>query len=99
MYEEARNFHHNIGTEHLRPAKKLELERRPIPSSSIQQMKDMAGLSDMPNDEFVAWFQRLVSVCKNLRIITAAHSYDEYLETLTPAAIPVSGENGPHPAA
>lgn len=67
-----------------KPAEKneLELERRPILPSSIQQMKDMAGLSDMPNTKFVAWFQRLVSVCKNLRLITEAKSYDEYLGTL-----------------
>lgn len=86
-----------------KPAEKhpLELERTPLPPSPIQQMKDMADLSDMPNAEFVAWFQGLVNVCKNLRLITEAKSYDEYLGTLADklAEIPVIGEDDSCPAA
>lgn len=81
-------------------SQELELERRPLSPSPIQQMKDMVGMSDMPNAEFVAWFQRLVSVCKNLRLITEAKSYDEYLNTLQqpPVAIPANKNDPPSAA-
>lgn len=74
------------------PAKKpaLEWERNPILPSPIQQMKDAADLSDMPNAEFVELFKRLIDVFKNLRLVTPAVSYGEYLDSLKqiPTEIP-----------
>ena len=81
-------------------SQKSELERTPLSSSPIQQIKDIAGVPDMPNPEFIAWFSRLIGIFKNLRIVTEAQSYGEYADSLaqTPATIPAN-ENGPRPAA
>ena len=72
-----------------------QLERRPVPPSPIQQMKDIAGVPDIPNAEFVAWFKRTFNLFENIRI---THGYADCVQQPAAPVVSASG-NDPFPAA
>lgn len=78
-----------------RRGKKRELGKNPPPSSSIQQMKDIAGMPDMPNAEFVAWFRRTFNLLESICIVNG--STNKIQQPAAPVVF-VSG-NDPSPAA
>lgn len=53
-----------------------ELKRCPLPPSPIQQMKDIAGMSDVSNVDFVAWFKKVMGVFENIHLINNSVSED-----------------------
>lgn len=57
-----------------------QLEPRPIPPSPIQQMKNIAGMPDTPDAEFVAWFQKVFGLLVKLNL-TVEGSYPENART------------------